>query len=332
VCEGVELAVATDHNHWTDFFPSVRALAVGDRIGTIAGVEVTSLSGRFGHFNAFPLPSPPGAPEEGVPIYYEKRPAEIFASARALGARVLQVNHARMDPGIGYFDLAHVDQKTGRSDPVFSADFDAFEAFNGMWIERYEKIREGPRDVVTLARRGKRVAVTGNSDSHRLLYQEAGYPRTFVHVPREPSATRAERVVSGLLGGDTTVTSGPFVQIDVEGRPPGSLVVPGERGSVHVHLRVTAPAWVPVEAVELWRDDTVFARETVPGPPRDGVRFEREWDVPVGGHDAVIIGWAEATTPLPDVVPYERPLSIGFTGPAYVDGDRDGKILVPAAP
>src|SRR6185295_9630281 len=92
VCEGVEVAVATDHNHWTDLAPSARTLGVSDRLGTIPGVEISSLSGRFGHFNAYPLPAPKGAPEEGVPLYYEKRPAEIFASARALGARVLQVN------------------------------------------------------------------------------------------------------------------------------------------------------------------------------------------------------------------------------------------------
>jgi hypothetical protein len=130
----------------------------------------------------------------------------MFESARQLGARVVQVNHARMDPGIGYFDQAHLDVKTGHSSGEFSSNFDAFEAFNGMWIETREKIREGPRDLVALARRGKRVAVVGDSDSHKLLYEEAGYPRTFVHVPAEPADTRFERVVEALLGSrDTTV-------------------------------------------------------------------------------------------------------------------------------
>lgn len=55
-------------------------------------------------------------------------------------------------------------------------------------------------------------------------------------------------------------------------------------------------------------------------------------ELPIAGRDAVVAVWAEAWTPLPDVVPYERALSIGFTGPVYVDGDHDGRILVPAAP
>ncbi|HVU03465.1 MAG TPA: CehA/McbA family metallohydrolase [Polyangiaceae bacterium] len=332
VCEGVELAVATDHNRVTDLGPAVKELAVQGRIATLPGVEASTVGQRFGHFNAYPLPLPAGAPEEGVPVYFDRRPADIFASARSLGARVLQVNHARMDPGIGYFDLAHVDPNTGRSDPVFSTDFDVLEAFNGMWIERYEKVREGPRDVVALARRGKRVAVTGNSDSHKLLFEEAGYPRTFVHVPRDPVETRSERVLAALLAGDTTVTSGPFVEIDVDGKRPGTLVRPGPEGVLHVHVRVTAPAWVPVERFLLLRDDVPVEKEHVPGPPTDGVRFERTFEVRTEGHDSVIVAWAEASTRLPDVVPYENPLSIGFTGPVYVDGDGDGRLLVPPAP
>ena len=193
-CEGVELAVATDHNRITNFAPDVQALGLSDRLATAPGVEITSAGQRWGHFNAYPLAVPRGAPEGGVPVYFGKRPAEMFASARQLGARVVQVNHARMDPGIGYFDLAHLDAKTGRAGGEFSSDFDAFEAFNGMWIERPEKVREGPVDLVALARRGKRVAALGDSDSHKLLYEEAGYPRTFVHTPRDPVASRFERV------------------------------------------------------------------------------------------------------------------------------------------
>ena len=134
-----------------------------------------------------------------------------------------------------------------------------------------------------------------------------------------------------LLGAaDTTVTSGPFVEMSVDGHPIGSVVVPGSSGSVHVSIRVSAPAWVPVEHVEIWRDDAVVHRYAVPGPAKDGVRFETELDVPVTA-DSVILAWADAETPLPDVLPYEHALAIGFTGLVYVDADRDGKVTVPPA-
>jgi hypothetical protein len=101
--------------------------------------------------------------------------------------------------------------------------------------------------------------------------------------------------------------------------------------SVHVKVRVSAPAWVPVERVEVWRDDTVAHTFVVDGPPRDGVRFEGEVDVPLDGADRTLLAWAEADAPLPDVVPYEHALSIGFTGLVYVDVNRDGTPLVPPA-
>ncbi|HEX4336367.1 MAG TPA: CehA/McbA family metallohydrolase [Polyangiaceae bacterium] len=332
VAEGVELAVATDHNRITDFSPTVHALGQEARLGTGRGVELTSAGRqRWGHFNAYPMPVPTGSPEEATPMYFGRLPADMFHSARELGARVLQVNHARMDPGIGYFDLAHLDEKTGRASGEFSADFDAFEAYNGMWIEMREKVREGPRDMVALARRGKRVAAVGDSDSHKLLYEEAGYPRTFVHVPSDPVETRFERAVDALLKTrDTTVTSGPFVEMAVDGKRVGSIVRPSSE-SVHVTFKVSAPAWVSVDRVEIWRDDAVFQTFPVEGPPKDGVRFEGEVDVPLDGADRTVLAWAEGDTPLPDVVPYDRPLSIGFTGLVYVDTNGDGNIVVPAA-
>src|SRR5262249_13616465 len=153
------------------------------------------------------------------------------------------------------------------------------------------------------------VAAMGNSDSHKLLFEEAGYPRTFVHTPREPRDTLVDRVVKTLLAADTTVSSGPFVEFSVEGKPPGTLFKPAG-DVVKAHVRVSAPAWVPVHVVEIWKDDAVAQTFTVEGPAKDGVRFERDVELPVGKADTVFLAWAEGKTPLPDVVPYEHALGI----------------------
>ena len=163
---------------------------------------------------------------------------------------MLQVNHPRMAPGIGYFDLTHLEPRTGAADASFSGSFDAVEAFNGFFLTSPARVREGAADMVALARRGLHVAATGNSDSHHLLYEEAGYPRTYAHVSPEPIATRMERVLAAIRRGDTTVSSGPLVEMTVDGAPIGSVVVPKGGRTVHVHVRVSAPTWVPVEHVE----------------------------------------------------------------------------------
>ena len=328
-CEGVELAVATDHNRISDYKPSVARLGLADRIVAVSGDEITS-SGRasWGHFNAYPLPLAAGAPEDVVPPYFDTAPADMFAAAHDAGARIVQVNHPRMEPHIGYFDLTHLDEATGNADPAFSPAFETVETFNGMWIETPAKVREGAIDLVALARRGMRVTATGNSDSHQLLYEEAGYPRTFVHAPAQPIAGREDRVLLAMLRGDTTVSSGPFVELLVEGRSPGSVVPLPVSHQLRVHVRVSAPAWVPVEHVEIWHDDAIARRFDVPKKAVDGVRFEQDLDLPFDG-DGTVLAWADADTPLPDVLPYPHARAIGFTGLVYVDGDGDGKVKVP---
>jgi hypothetical protein len=98
---------------------------------------------------------------------------------------------------------------------------------------------------------------------------------------------------------------------------------------VKARVRVSAPAWVPVDVVEIWQDDVVVQTFQVEGPAKDGVRFERELELPLGKSDTVFLAWAEGKTPLPDVVPYDNALSIGFTSLVYVDVDGDGAVTVP---
>jgi len=322
-CNGVGFAVASDHNRITDYTAAVHRQGLDAVLTTVVGDEVTSQgTPLWGHFNAFPLPAVTGttAPEDAAPAYYGVDPQHLFAAARAAGATILQVNHPRMPPSIGYFDLTHFDAATGRADAPFAEGFDAVEAFNGIWLETPAKVREGAMDLVGLARRGMRVTATGNSDSHRLVYEEAGYPRTWVHVGEGPAETLTTRVLEALRRGDTTLSSGPFVTLETIGRV--------RRDEAEVRVRVTAPAWVPVERVELWRDDEVVQRWTVTTPATDGVRFEATTTVALNA-DAVLTAWAEADAPLPDVLPYPRARAIGFTSPRYIDRDNDGRVVVP---
>jgi hypothetical protein len=324
-CEGVDVAVATDHNAITDYEPAAQALAPA--LDTYLGVEITSAgSALHGHFNAFPLrlPPPGTAPEDAVPAYFDVPPARMFADARARGATVVQVNHARMPPRIGYFDQTHLDPATGRADEIFSEDFDALEVLNGVWLETPARLREGALDLVALARRGKHVAATGNSDSHRLLYQEAGWPRTF--FPTLVKTVPASLLLA-LQQGSTVASSGPLPVLSAEGSPTGATVRP-RGGRVSVDLRVYAASWIPVEKVELLRDDTVVETFTVPPATSGGLRFERKFDVPVRA-DATLVAVVSAETPLPPVLPYADARAFAVTSPVYVDADGDGRVVVP---
>jgi hypothetical protein len=327
LCAGVDFAVATDHNHVTDYTDAVAQTGGGSRLAAMQGVEVTTYGPSWGHFIAFPMPTPGGRSGGAVP-FFGTTPARIFADARQRGAQVVQVNHPRMEPQMGYFNFTRFEARSGRADRSFAEGFDAVEVFNGLLIESPSAVRAVLRDLVGLARRGLHPAATGNSDSHKLLYEEAGWPRTLVRAARQPVAGRGGRVLDGIRRGHTVVSGGPLVELTAAGGAlPGDTVRPVD-GEVLVRIRVSAPAWISVDRVELWIDDAPAQTFMVPGPPVDGVRFEREVRVAVR-RDAVLLAWAEGRTPLPDVLPTARAMPVGFTTPIYVDADGDGRVVIP---
>lgn len=333
-CEGLAFAVATDHNRITDYSRAVQklaptppallpALAIGD--------EITSSGARlWGHFNAFPLPAATLAPEDATIPYFDVAPRELFAGARRAGAAIVQVNHPRMPPRIGYFNQADFDSESGRAGADFAEDFDAVEAHNGIWLESPARVREGLRDLVGLARRGKKVAATGNSDSHKLVLEEPGYPRTFVLLDPKTATTEPleQRVISAVKQRHTVVSSGAFIDARLDGQLPGDVVTPRGK-TMKLHVRVLAPAWVPVETVEIWLDGGVTRSLPVTATGA-GVRFEADVTLPVD-RDRTVTVWVEAKRPLPRVLHETDARAIAFTTPFYVDADHDGQVrLAPA--
>jgi hypothetical protein len=337
--EGIDYAVGTDHNRVTDLGAATKQVRPSKPsfLPTFSiGDELTSGGSRlWGHFNAYPLlPLPAGTAPEGWTVpYFDVLPKDLFAGARRAGARVVQVNHPRMPPKIGYFDQTAFDARSGEGAPELAEDFDAVEAHNGIWLESPNKVREGLVDLVGLARRGKKVCATGNSDSHKMLFEEPGYPRTYVLASSpDPKANGTDveaRVVAAVLARHTVVSSGAFVEATLDGTPPGSQVSlkPGKKAMAKLHVRVIAPKWVPVEHVEVWLDDGVAKRFAVTGPARDGVRFESTLDLPID-HDRTVAVWVDAKTPLPRVLHEKDARAIAFTSPWYVDADGDGRVTL----
>jgi len=328
VTNGVDVVASTDHNFRTDYRDAVAALGLADALVALAGDELTTKGDLWGHFSVFPLAPPVQADDPAVPGFYEQTPEELFAEARQQGARVIQVNHPRMPPRIGYFDRIGFEARTGSAGPQFSDGFDTVEVFNGLWIESPERVRDNLVDLVGLVRRGSRPIATGNSDSHKLYLQEVGYPRTYVQANREPLVSRPGRFLDALLRGATTISSGPFVELTVGDEPIGAVVDASGQRTIEVTVRVSAPAWVPVERVELWSNGQVIERRELTDAPRDGVRFEELITLAVDG-DAALLAYADADSRLPYMLPYEQPRPIGFTSLTYIDADGDGRIELP---
>jgi len=253
VAAGVEVGVATDHNAVTDYGPTIRELGLGAAVASMVGDEVTTNNQRWGHFNVFPLDA------RSAPLAHTGvLPAEIFAEARRQrphGDRTLvQVNHPRMG-GIGYFDVLRLDPSDLpgwlRQAPLADMGFDALEVFNGDHYDRLHYVEAVMRDWYALLNAGFRVVATGNSDSHRVAFQEPGTPRNLVQVAADTPGKFDERAfLEAVRAGRVVVSSGPFVRLTVGGKGIGETV---PEGDAEIEVRVDAPPWVDVDRIDLVR-------------------------------------------------------------------------------
>lgn len=322
LAEGIELAVATDHNHVTDYAPAVKELGAERQLTTRPGIEITTPD--WGHFNAYPYP--PSAP---LPPAQDAAPRELLAFVRATApAALIQVNHPRMGD-IGYFNQVELGANGTSSKPGASLDFDLLEVWNGFDLAKPAVLDEVLAEWMRLLSLGRRYTAVGNSDSHRIAYQWAGYPRTYVRADdSRPGGVDWSEVRASLLSGRVVVTSGPFIDLKVHGEPPGALVAV-RNGSVGIELEVRAPPWMSVDRAELLLDgklalhvDASLPEQDVSARPGTPLRF-------VGGlpvtKDAFLMVVVRGSSTLERVLPGLTVVPVAFTNPVFVDADGDGR-------
>jgi hypothetical protein len=345
VAAGVDFAVPTEHNLVGDYAPMLATLDLTHELASVPGVEVTTFSPRFGHFGVFPY-------RGIVPPYRATTPTALFQAARRGDpTRVLQVNHPRLPMAIGYFNVFHYQPQSGKPPPAgMRMDFDTLEVFNGYDMAKNDRVEAVMRDWFALLDQGYRFVATGDSDSHRIQYQWAGYPRTLIAVgegeggekgPLDPAA-----IVAALKKGHATVTNGPVIELAVAGGHPGDEVVTTE-DPVTVHLVVRAAPWVDVTSVELVAGSQSLKTFPVPSRPTKlgrepgtmdeaaerTVRLERTMALPLGATNTWVVAVARGTRKLDDVLPFMPTLPLAFTNPVWVTRDpKAGLRRVPRAP
>ncbi len=321
LAEGVEFAVPTDHNHVTDYTKSILEHAAVAEIGTTSGVEVTTPN--WGHFNAYPYPSDaPPPPFSGV------SPADIFAAIRARApSAVIQVNHPRM-PGVGYFNRIELNPQTGTAAADgASFEFDAVEVVNGYDLESQQLIQSNLKEYFALLNAGRRLTATGNSDSHRLVINWAGYPRTYVRVADDNlGKVSALDVARAVAEGHVVVANGIFLAIAVNGTAGPGDTVTGRRVTIQMDAR--APSWVDLASIELWINGNQESTSPRALKPTPGGRLLWEMEVDLK-RDSWVVAIARGKEPMSRAFLGRRVLPFSFTNPVFVDADEDGVFRAP---
>ncbi len=345
VAEGVEVAVATEHNVIADLSPIVRDRKLGAYLVAIAGDELTTDASRkpWGHANVFPLALDPTKPRGGAPQVNDREAKDLFAQLRAAQTRpfVLQINHPRSG-NTGYFDLLQFDRKTGvGSGSGYDPVFDAIEVWNGRNVGSRDPVLA---DFLALLRTGHPVTATGNTDTHGVDAQEAGYPRTYVRVKddahldawndaRTDDLVRAVREVR-----DVVVTNGPFLRVETGTAGIGGIVKAKNR-VVTATVHVECAPWIDVDKLVVRRalgakgdgEETVEIPIKLVKKERDGATVLVA-DVPiklVADKDDAFVVIARGTKPLAPILggdPSET-MAYAMTGAIWIDADGDGKSL-----
>jgi hypothetical protein len=335
--ENVEFAVATDHNHNTDYQPTINGLDANEHITAVVGNEVSS---PYGHLNAFPLDADAKvvdqkleAPELFALIRAEKNDAGVIP--------IIQINHPRWG-NIDYFGTRGLDPVTGESDDDrWSWDFDSIEVLNENpgWGFYDAEITDMPtrssrhsvlRDWYNMLNAGRNIVAVGNSDSHTVTKNIAGIPRNYVFTGTDdPSNIDPAKVAQAIRAGKLSTTTGPFLRMTANGHPMGSTISVHDQ-KLDVHVDVQAASWIDLDTVRIIQNGEEVASIEYEGQ-RDGPLHLRPRIRIAIPRDCWIIAIAQGDEPMtPFVMHNDRDvLPLAIANPIYIDADGDGKYTPP---
>jgi hypothetical protein len=300
--EGVEVFASTDHDALGDFAPAIAALGLAGRIHWIHGDEITA--DGFGHFGAYPLPDDVDPARDLT--HDEPSVARIVARARAVApSAVIQLNHPLWNPAIGHWAAAGFDPMTGMARGEIFGAFDAVEVWNSHTLDQgapeYVPVDRVIDAWMAMLQLGRGATAMGNTDTHRLSHTPPGWPRTYLRVPDDdPAHVTDAMVADAIRAGDASLTSGPFLRATIGDVRPGGLARAASGGEVTVRVVLQAPAWTPVDRVEVVVNRRIFVRD-VTVTAVDGV-LRQAWDVPLAlTRDAWVVVRTRAVDPVPDM-------------------------------
>jgi hypothetical protein len=329
--EGVELAIATDHNHNTDYEPTQKKMGLLEYFTSVVGNEVTT---PIGHFNGFPL-----KPDEEIPPHDLHDMVQIVEGMRSRGAKVVILNHPRWpahDTGpFGKFELDHF---TGHSHatPHDHYPFDAMELVNSCTEETDPMLLF--KDWFALLNRGEKVVAVGSSDSHT-VGNPVGGGRTYVPSGAAPGYIDVDDAADAIAKGRTSIAMGIFVTASARRYMDskvvgmgGELLAPGDSCEVTLHVR--SPSWIKPLKAELFANGELIKRFNLDDHP-ENTFMNKEFNFRLENRPYTQDAWLVWVVTGDGVEGAHWPLhndyTLGATNPIYVDWSNDGVYQSPRA-
>lgn len=325
--EGIELAVATDHNHHADYTEPAARTGMNAHFTSVVGNEVTT---NVGHFNAFPVPAGGPVPDASLTDW-----TQLLRNVRTLtGAKIVTLNHPRdMHTNFIPFGPENFDAEVGEFKTAPKFDCDAVEVVTSAAIQ--SDIMQVYRDWFALLNRGLRIAAIAASDTHHVSEFILGQARTYVTCrATDPANISIDEACESYRTGRLLVSMGLLTQMKVNDRFGVGDLATGLGGELRVAIEVLGPSWVHADRVELFANGVKLREQAIAAT--DHVEKARiNWTIPRPKHDVHLVAIATGpgvTAPYWEIArPYQPTAKtlnsriIGSTNPIWVDGDGDGK-------
>ncbi len=314
--EGVELAVATDHNHHTDYRPYQEKLRLNDYFTPVTGNEVSTPAG---HFNAFPMdPKGEVPPFRGLTEW-----VAVVDGIRAKGGKVIILNHPRWpNRETNTFLRNELNRLTGERGSGMAVTFDAMELVNSCVSETNSTYLL--TDWFALLNHGETIKAVGTSDSHS-VNDPVGGGRTYVRSSTDnPAKINVDEMCKNILAGDCSVSEGIFLDVSVNGRFTMGQVAPVKGRSVKIKARVAAPSWVTPRRVVVYLNGREMSSQSL--NPRKGKSFDQTltFNLPAPSHDAHLVCAVFGDDPAVPGWRTSNPFSLAVNNPVFLDANGDG--------
>jgi len=333
--EGVDVAIATDHNFVTDYAPVLKKLGLDSWLTVVGGAEVTPLD-NYVHFNTYPVVPDEKEERHGAIPPVGDGVSAMFSAARSkFPGVILQANHPRAG-SLGYFNNADLDPESAAAAlENIDLSFDVFEIMNGPAF--YQTNDDAVRDYFHLLNRGYFYGIVGSSDSHSADGQEPGYSRVYVRYPGEKGGRLDwKSLARALKEGRAFVSNGPWVDFRVNGRHAPGDTLTERSGQIRLTVDVKSAPWISVDEVRVVVNGE--RKVVLPVEPRGGRRLDFSGEVCMSlKQDSFLAVEVAGNRTLYPVVQQasssgtadDAALPYALTGPVFVDLDGNGRFDPP---
>lgn len=355
-CEGVSVLVTGDFERVTDITGEIKRLGLQKYVKCFPGIRFL-VSGRGATANVLVYPVQNEIASKLVAFRAKRKgsPPDVFLAdlRKEFPPLVVQIDQP-LHPLAGYLAPFPFDERFKRyaDNDVPPPDFHALQVLNGKIVAEFQDVLDRYFDLAVKRTRSYESApalTPLGSSMCRLPYgTEIGYPRIYAITVHDTLDTfTPSDLANSIMNQRVVVTNGPLPKLlgyapaaKTYAAQPGDVVDTGTTGALPMKINILASSWVSLSNFDLtWNGKMVRRVQVMPVKRvlRYPVRQQKDADIQHiyvdgdGFTNLICFSNRQSLTPILPPAPTDfggDVWPLAWTGPIFVDQDRNGKIRI----